>query len=85
MLKSKMLDRKDVARFIRDAVGGGFGQNPFEWDGFISCRHKDDIVDAASIIASTIGIACPPEHDGEWCSAEGRRRLLGLADAVDFE
>lgn len=78
------MDRKDVSGFIRDFVDGGKSHGDFDWDGFISCRHKDKIVDAASIIASVIGISCPPEHDREWCSAEGRRRLLGLADAVDL-
>lgn len=79
------MDRKDVSKFIRNFVYGGQNQGEYDWDGFVSCRHKDKIVDAASNIASVIGISCPPEHDREWCSAEGRRRLLGLADAVDLE
>ena len=76
------MESKSIAKFIRAYVEKGAGLDSHEWDGFISCRHTDRIVDAASIIAFGIGIECPPQKETEWCSAEGRRRLRALADAL---
>jgi len=79
------MDRKDLSALIREFVAGGCGLESFTWDGFLSCRHTDKLVDATSVIASTIGVMCPPDSENEWCSQEGRRRLLVLADAVSLE
>lgn len=77
------LDRKDLSNFIRGFVRDDPRQGEFDWDYFISVRHKDKLVEAASRICSFIGIECPPDRDDRWCSLEGYKRLLALADILE--
>ena len=77
------MNRYQLSTFIRRFAEEGASQANPEWDAFTSCRHTDRIVDAASTIAFGIGINCPPENQYEWCSENGRTKLLSLADAID--
>lgn len=78
--------RRDMlSKFINDFVENNSAQGAYDWDAFISVKHKDPFVDAASHLASSIGIMFPPDHDDMWWSEDGTRRLRALAYAVSFE
>ena len=77
------MNRCQLSAFIRRYAQNGADQENSEWDAFTSCRHTDRIVDAASAIALGIGVKCPPEKQNEWCSEDGRNKLLALADAIN--
>jgi|GEM_PF-3239582 len=81
--ETSVMNRSQLSAFIRRYAETGADQVNPEWDAFTTCRHTDRIVDAASAIAFGIGVKCPPETRNEWCSEDGRYKLLALADAIN--
>lgn len=65
--------RSLIIRFIDGDVG------PWEWDDFITLRHKDPIVDQLQRDVITLERAYPPTERGGWTSAEGLEKLRDLA------
>jgi hypothetical protein len=68
-----------IERFVSGASG------PREWDDFTSLRHRNPSVEALSREVNAVVDAFPRTRPTEWCSEEGRQRLLEIATRVRSE
>ncbi|HEX8170569.1 MAG TPA: hypothetical protein VF824_08515 [Thermoanaerobaculia bacterium] len=71
---------QEVADLIERFVSGQSERN--EWDDFISVALDDPALDQIRIAAGTIPERYPPDEPRTYCSDEGARHLLELANAA---
>ncbi len=73
----------EASDLIRRFVSGNVG--PWEWDDFISVKHKDPRVEAARQEAAETYEVYPATTPNHWCSEAGFQALLAIADGLEAE
>jgi hypothetical protein len=75
-----MMTRQEAATVIDRFIDGTGG--PWDWDDFISTRHRDVVVKRAAEVGVAVGKLYPADTRGSYCGSSGLELLRTLANSL---
>ncbi len=77
--------REEIAELIKRFVNDDYSLDAYAWDDFMSVRLGDPYEAFIQQIVGIIEANYPPDNSNSWCSDDGGKVLIQLAEAIQYE